>query len=57
MEIINNKKNNIYVVIYYAILLLMLASRKDATSEPSLIIRIGFLIAVITPCIFSKSVS
>lgn len=57
MEIISNKKNNIYVVIYYAILLLMLASRKDATSEPSLIIRIGFLIAVITPCIFSKSVS
>ena len=57
MGIMKKKKTNIYVVIYYAILLLMLVSRKDATSEPSLIIRIGFLIAVITPCIFSKSVS
>ena len=57
MDITKNRKTNIYLIVYYFILLLMLVSRKDATSEPSIVLRLGFLIAVVAPCLISKSVS
>lgn len=49
------KKNKIYfILIYYALLLIVLASRQMATTAPPLLLRVGFLTAVILPTLLSR---
>lgn len=52
-----NKKQNISILIYYGILLLIMISRKDATSEPPMVLRLAFLGAVTIPAVLLKNVS
>lgn len=52
-----NKKHNIFILIYYGILLIVLISRKDAVSEPPMVLRLAFLGAVIIPAVLFKNVS
>lgn len=50
-------KVSLYLYLYYLVLLVVFVSRKDATTEPSLLLRLPFLLAVVAPCIFNKSIS
>ncbi|MBR3830019.1 MAG: O-antigen ligase family protein [Muribaculaceae bacterium] len=52
-----NKKQNIFIPIYYAILVLIMMSRKDAASEPSMVLRLAFMAAVVFPAVLFKNVS
>lgn len=51
------KKQNRFLYIYYALLILILATRVDATTEPSLILRLVYILAVIAPTLVLTEVS
>ena len=49
-------KKKLLIYLYYALLLLVMVTRKDSTTEPSMLLRVLFLLAVVLPTFMNRSI-